>query len=116
MPIQSALGALTPARSRIDRDRIMFQAGVLHAKAAARQRWVWPSIAAILAVVALSESLALAVRPGPGRGPSWPSSPRPLQRTGPPSPSPVQILSQSVLSARRRETSPGRPAVARALP
>ena len=27
-PIESALGRLAPARSRIDRDRLMFQAGV----------------------------------------------------------------------------------------
>ncbi len=64
-PIESALGRLAPARSRIDRDRLMFQAGVISAKAQSLRRWVWPSIAVSLAVVALSESVALAVRPMP---------------------------------------------------
>ncbi len=64
-PIESALGRLVPARSRIDRDRLMFQAGVNSAHAKSPRRWVWPAIAASLAVVALSESALLAVRPGP---------------------------------------------------
>jgi len=64
-PIESALGRLAPARSRIDRDRLMFQAGVNSARSRFPGRWVWPSIAATLAVVALSESVVLAVRPGP---------------------------------------------------
>jgi hypothetical protein len=65
-PIESALGRLAPARSRIDRDRLMFQAGVNSAKAQTPLRWVWPAIAASLAVVAVSESVVMAVRPGPG--------------------------------------------------
>jgi hypothetical protein len=64
-PIESALERLVPVRSRIDRDRLMFEAGVNSAKALSPGRWVWPAIAASLAVVALSESAALAVRPGP---------------------------------------------------
>ena len=99
-PIESALGKLTPARSRIDRDRVMFQAGVLHARADSRRRWVWPSIAATLAVVALSESVALAVRPGPRVIVVQRTAPAPESR--PPEPEPVQILSQSDSSAIRR--------------
>ena len=91
--IESALGQLTPARSRVDRDRIMFQAGVLHAKAESRRRWVWPSIAATLAVVALSESVALAVRPGPRVVVVQQPAPAPESR--PAEPEPVQILSQA---------------------
>ena len=62
--IEEALGRLAPARSRLDRDRLMFQAGVLSARSPARHRWVWPSIAAALALLAMSESILLAVRPG----------------------------------------------------
>ena len=61
--IEEALGRLAPARSRLDRDRLMFQAGVLSARSPARHRWVWPSIAAALALLAMSESILLAVRP-----------------------------------------------------
>jgi hypothetical protein len=61
--IEQALRQLTPAPSRIDRDRLMFQAGAVSSKAGLHHRWVWPSIAAALALVAVSESIALAVRP-----------------------------------------------------
>ncbi len=62
--IESALGRLVPARSRLDRDRLMFQAGVNSVRARTHRSWVWPAVAASLAVVVLSESVALAVRPG----------------------------------------------------
>ena len=91
--IESALGSLTPARSRIDRDRIMFQAGALHAKAESRRGWVWPSIAATLALVALSESVALAVRPGPRV--VVVQQPSPALESRPAESEPVQILSQA---------------------
>ena len=84
-PIESALGSLAPARSRIDRDRLMFQAGVILRGRSSRRRWVWPSIAATLAVVALSESVALAVRPGPRV--VVVQQPAPVRKTGPSSPS-----------------------------
>ena len=58
--------------------------------------WVWPSIAAALAFVALSESVALAVRPGSRvivvQQPATAPESRPAH------PEPVQILSQSVPS------------------
>jgi hypothetical protein len=99
-PIETALGNLAPARSRIDRDRVMFQAGVLHANAESRRRWVWPSIAATLAVVALSESVALAVRPGPQV--MVVQQPAPPPESGPIEPEPVQILSQTLPTRSER--------------
>jgi hypothetical protein len=63
--IESALGGLAPVASRLDRDALMFQAGAASSRSAARGRWVWPSIAATLAIALVSESLVLAVRPGP---------------------------------------------------
>ncbi len=63
--IESALGRLVPIPSRLDRDALMFQAGAGSARSASRGRWVWPSIAATLAIALVSESLVVAVRPGP---------------------------------------------------
>ena len=57
--IEAALGDMTPSRSRLDRDRLMFEAGAASARQAARRPLVWPSIAAMLALVAVSESVAL---------------------------------------------------------
>lgn len=62
-PIESALARLKPTPGLIDRDRLMFQAGERSARADARRPWAWPSIAAALALVAVSESVVLAVRP-----------------------------------------------------
>ena len=61
--IESALGGLVPVPSRLNRDALMFEAGAASARSAPRGRWVWPSIAAMLAVALASESLVLAVRP-----------------------------------------------------
>jgi hypothetical protein len=91
--IESALGRLAPARSRIDRDRLMFQAGVNSAKAQSPRRWVWPAVAASLAVVALSESAALAVRSGQHVVVVQQSATAPESR--PAEPEPVQILVQA---------------------
>jgi hypothetical protein len=84
--IEDALGRLAPARSRLDRDRLMFQAGMLSVRSPARHRWVWPSIAAALALLAMSETIVLAVRPGARvvlvQAPApeeQPVSPRPLE-------------------------------------
>jgi hypothetical protein len=63
--IESALGQLVPVSSRLDRDRLMFDAGAGTVRSARQRQWVWPSIAATLAVALASESLVLAVRPGP---------------------------------------------------
>ena len=91
--IESALRGLAPAPSRLDRDRIMFQAGVQHARTRSRRAWVWPSIAASLAVVAFSESVILAVRPGFRE--VVVRLPVNVPESRPAEPEPVQILSQS---------------------
>jgi hypothetical protein len=92
-PIESALGRLAPVRSRIDRDRLMFQAGVNSAQAQSPRRWVWPAIAASLAVVALSESAALAVRREPRV--LVVQQPAPAVKDLPVGPEPVRILVQA---------------------
>ncbi|MGC8643220.1 MAG: hypothetical protein ACP5XB_25445 [Isosphaeraceae bacterium] len=101
--IERALGQLSPARGRLDRDWIMFQAGVLHAQARSHRRWVWPSIAATLALVALSESVALAIRPAPRvvivQQPAVP----PLPESRRAEPDPVEILSQAPPSEEERD-------------
>jgi hypothetical protein len=63
--IESALGRLVPMPSQLDRDSLMFRAGSASVRSASRGRWVWPSIAATLAVGLISESVVMAVRPGP---------------------------------------------------
>jgi hypothetical protein len=63
--IESALGQLIPVPSRLDRDKLMFAAGAATLRPARQRPWVWPSVAAMLAVALASESLVLAVRPGP---------------------------------------------------
>jgi hypothetical protein len=99
-PIESALANLVLAASRLDRDRLMFQAGKIRAKANNRSRWVWPSIAATLAVVAISESVLLAVRPGPQViiAQQQQQPPAPARETRPAQPAAVQILTQSAPS------------------
>ncbi len=61
--LESALGDLVPAKSRVDRDRLMYQAGLLATQTPRYSRWLWPAIAAALAVVAGAEGLVLAARP-----------------------------------------------------
>jgi hypothetical protein len=60
--MEAALAALAPARSRVDRDRVMFAAG----RAAARARTgrgVWMALAASFGIVALAEAAFIARRP-----------------------------------------------------
>jgi hypothetical protein len=64
-PIESALGSLVPARSRIDRDRVMFLAGQAAARPSTSGRRAWLSIAASLLLIALGEAALLARRPPP---------------------------------------------------
>ncbi len=93
---EAALGSLAPARSGLDRDRLMFEAGQRSPRSATRGRFAWPSLAASLAVVALGEAAALAYRPEPRviervvvlREPAPALSPSPV-------PSPVVILRQA---------------------
>jgi hypothetical protein len=91
--VESALGRLAPARSRLDRDRLMFQAGAISARSASRRGWVWPSIAAMLAVVVVSETLALATRPDPRV--VVVQQPAPLAQETVGETDPVRILAQS---------------------
>ncbi len=63
--IESALRALVPSRSGLDRDRLMFRAGQVSARSRLLTRWAWPSIAATLAIVAAGEGVLLASRPEP---------------------------------------------------
>jgi hypothetical protein len=62
--IESALGELIPAASRLDRDKLMFQAGAM-SKPANSRRWAWPAIAAALSAALAGESLFLGRRPAP---------------------------------------------------
>lgn len=58
--LAKALTALAPAPGRLDRDRLLFCAG----QASLRQRaWLWPSVAAGLALVAGALGLSQALHP-----------------------------------------------------
>jgi hypothetical protein len=96
--IESALGRLIPAPSRLDRDRLMFQAGAVSKRGSGRSGWAWPSAAAALAAVVVCESMLLAMRPAP----------RVVERLvvvrEPPGPS----TSESVAPAPSREPASGR--------
>jgi hypothetical protein len=61
--IEAALGSLEPARSRIDRDLVMFRAGQASVRPSRWGRRAWNAIAASLALVALGEGVLLARRP-----------------------------------------------------
>jgi hypothetical protein len=94
--IETALGALAPTRSQLDRDRLMFRAGQAARRPSAPARWAWPSIAAALALVAFGEAVALRQRPGPSNFQGLPIAQKPV----PPSPkkqgpAPVVILVQA---------------------
>ncbi len=63
--IAASLGSLEPARSRIDRDLVMFRAGQASVRPSRLRRRAWNAIAASLALVALGEGVLLAHRPPP---------------------------------------------------
>ncbi len=63
--IESILGELVPRSSRLDRDKLMFQAGAMSSRGARRRAWVWPAITAVLGAVLCGESIFLAGRPAP---------------------------------------------------
>jgi hypothetical protein len=93
--IESALRGLAPARSRLDCDRLMFQAGQASIRPRSLARWAWPSIAASLAIVAVSEALLLASRPAPHLVAEREGAPSPREQ-----PEPVVILSQAPAAPR----------------
>ena len=61
--VESALGALKPSPSRIDRDRVMFLAGQAAARRRTAGQWAWVAVAAGLGLVSLVEAGMLARRP-----------------------------------------------------
>jgi len=63
--IEAALGSLAPARSRIDRDLVMFRAGQSTARAPSSTRRAWVVSALSLGLIAMAEGLLLAYRPPP---------------------------------------------------
>jgi hypothetical protein len=63
--IEAALGSLVPARSRIDRDLVMFRAGQASVRPSRRGLWARNAIAASFAFVALGEGVLLSHRPPP---------------------------------------------------
>jgi hypothetical protein len=60
--IESALRSLRPALSGFGRDQILYRAGQV---SVTRRAWLWPSVAALLAVVAGSLGVALLRQPAP---------------------------------------------------
>jgi len=61
--VEAALGSLAPAPGRLDRDRVMYQAGRASVRRPSLARAGWPALAASLAVLALGEAAALSTRP-----------------------------------------------------
>jgi hypothetical protein len=97
--IESALGGLIPAASRLDRDRLMFEAGALARPAGSARRWVWPALAAVLALVVVGESLLLARRPAPRVVERLVVVREPAPAPAPTEPAPVVLLSPATDSA-----------------
>jgi hypothetical protein len=79
-PFEAMLGSLRPVASRIDRDRLMYQAGGAAASAASvpataltpataesrrSKQWLWPCVSAALLLIAASLGAALAFRGQP---------------------------------------------------
>jgi hypothetical protein len=70
-PLESALASLMPATVRVDRDRLMYQAGQASAQAEATtagvqpRAWLWPTAAAGMSTVAAALFVLLVVRPQP---------------------------------------------------
>jgi hypothetical protein len=65
--IEAAIRSLVPARSRMDRDFVMFQAGRAAARSPARSRRAWIATAASFGLIALGEAVLLANRPSTPR-------------------------------------------------
>ncbi len=63
--IEAALGSLAPARSQVNRDRLMFEAGRASVRPSTSGRRGWIAAAASLALIASGEGALLAIRPAP---------------------------------------------------
>ena len=64
--LEAALAALVPRAERLDRDRLMFEAGresVL--KSASRGRWAWPALSTAMTALAGARLVLLVHRPEP---------------------------------------------------
>jgi len=64
--LEAALAALVPRAERLDRDRLMFEAGresVL--KSASRGRWAWPALSTAMTALAGALLVMLVLRPEP---------------------------------------------------
>jgi len=118
---EAALGALRPAPSRLDRDRLMFEAGQAAARKRTQGTRLWPVLAASFACLATGEAFVLTrVRepkviervvarevPAPRAEPV----PEPAAIAEAPEPnrdSSVVILKERPLDAPRRTTGPAR--------
>ena len=64
-PVEAALAALAPARAPLDRDRIMFAAGLASSRPSRGFRVPWAPLAAVLALVSAFEGALLAYKPAP---------------------------------------------------
>lgn len=103
--VEAALRALAPVPGRLDRDRLMFEAGALSARGTPWRHRAWPSAAAVLALALAGESWLLAVRPAtrvverlvvvrePSANPSSSSAtPQPAPADTPPAPASGGLL------------------------
>ena len=65
--LEAALGSLTPQKSSLDRERLMYLAGQASVAAAVRspRRWLWPSAAAVMTLASATLAVLLALRPEP---------------------------------------------------
>ena len=61
--VEAALGSLAPAPGRLDRGRVMYQAGRASLRRRPLARAGWPVLAASLAALALGEAAMLSTRP-----------------------------------------------------
>jgi hypothetical protein len=59
-----ALATLAPAKGQLDRDQVLFRAGQV---ALRRRAWLWPSVAAVLALLLGAAGLSEVLRPSPQR-------------------------------------------------
>jgi hypothetical protein len=104
--LERALGAFRPAAARLDRDRLMFEAGRRSAAAPARSRWAWPAVAASLAAVALGQAAALNRRSDPTVVERVVFVPRPADSAEPARPTALSVPVAADSDERRPEPPP----------
>jgi hypothetical protein len=62
--LAKALAALAPAADRLNRDQLLFRAGQV---SAGQRGWLWPSVAAFVALAAAAIGMSDVLRPAPQR-------------------------------------------------